>query len=298
VVLGVDTVTGKYVGVDSRRLNMGGSTHNASSFFDLEGLSAKRGELLINPRPVANRLFPAGVEQHAFFERSRLSEYLLNQQEIHLGRYGFHGAFSGSLPIKRISRNYKGKLYSARGDAVVLFSGSKSRRSKVRISSGLITSIEVGDFTKLGRRKLTPAQLKEILSLCDEIGALGEQVVLAEERKRLRRRGFRGRANRVERVSLWSVGEGYDILSFEDDGITKRYLEVKATTGKGTIVDISKTEWTAAQKFGEHYYLARVINVKNSPKIFFIQNPSDLERRGRVIKIASGGGFDLRTVMK
>src|SRR6185437_8115585 len=33
VVIGVDTVSGKYVGIDSRRMSFGGSTHNASSFF-------------------------------------------------------------------------------------------------------------------------------------------------------------------------------------------------------------------------------------------------------------------------
>src|SRR5579859_7703530 len=38
VVLGIDTDSGNYVGVDSKRLEMGGRTHNASSFFDLEGL--------------------------------------------------------------------------------------------------------------------------------------------------------------------------------------------------------------------------------------------------------------------
>jgi len=60
LVLGVDMATGKYVGVDSRRLHYGGAKHNASSFFDLDGLSVNPGELLINPRPATEQMFPAG----------------------------------------------------------------------------------------------------------------------------------------------------------------------------------------------------------------------------------------------
>jgi hypothetical protein len=297
VVLGVDLHTGKYVGVDSRRLNIGGPTHNASSFFDLEGLSVMPGEMLINPRPVASPVFPEGIEQHAFFDPRRLSEYLINQQEIHSGRYAFQGSFSGRLPLKRVAWPNTKNVYRATGDAFVLRSGIKTRRSVSRITPRLIASVEEKDFTKLAGRKLTPAQLKQLLSICDEIGALGEQVVLGTERKRLRRRGLNAQAKRVERVSLWSVGEGYDILSFEDNGVTKRYLEVKTTTGKGTLVDISTTEWKAAQRFREHYYLVRVINVKRSPKIFYIRNPIELEKRGRVVRTASGWRVDLRSVM-
>ena len=293
VVLGVDVDSGKYIGVDSRRLIMGGSTHNASSFFDLEGLSVKTAELLINPRPVASSLFPEGIEQHSFFDPSRLSEYLFNQQEIHSGRYAFQGAFSGTLRRRNISWPNT-KDYLAMGEAVVLFSSNESRRAMRRISPELVASVEQNDLTG---RKITPAQLKEIMSVCDEIGALGEQFVLAAERKRLRSRGLKEQANRVERVSLWSVGEGYDILSFEDDGVTKRYLEVKTTTVKGTLVDVSRTEWKAAQRFKEHYYLVRVINIRDSPTMFFIRNPSDLERRRLVVRTASGWRIDLRAMM-
>jgi len=297
VVLGVDVGTGKYVGVDSRRLSMGGSTHNASSFFDLEGLSVKSGELLINPRSVAGTLFPQGIEHHAFFDASRLSEYLVNQNEIHSGGYGFQGDFSGGLAVRDISWPPKG-AFPAKGDAFVLVSNARGRRAVVRVSPQLIASVEQRDFTRLSRRKISPAQLKQILNLCDEIGALGEQCVLAAERKRLRLRGLNAIADKVERVSLWSVGEGYDILSFEDDGVTKRYLEVKATTGTGKVVDVSRAEWRAAAKLKSHYYLVRVVDVKSAPRMFFIRNPSELEKQGSVVKTPSGWRVDLREVMK
>src|SRR5262249_1802017 len=137
------------------------------------------------------------------------------------------GRFSGKLSLKNL-RWPATTRYPATGDAVVLSLGTDARRSQYRVSSRLLESVEERDFTKLGRRKLTPAELKEILSVCDEVGILGEQAVLAAERKRLRNRMLHDQADRVERVSLRSVGEGYDILSFENDGVTKRYLEVKA----------------------------------------------------------------------
>ena len=297
VVLGVDTASGKYVGVDGRRLKMGGPTHNASSFFDLEGLSVKSGQLLVNPRPVVSPLYPNSIEHHSFFDASRLSEYLFNQQEIHSGRYTFQGAFSRKLPVKVVPWPDTISQHPAKGDAIVLVSNAQARRSVSRFSSQLITLVEENDFTSHTSRTITPAQLKEILSICDELGALGEQVVLKAERKRLKRKGLHDQANRVERVSLWSVGEGYDIVSFEDDGVTQRYLEVKSTIGKGTTVDVSGTEWRTAKKLRENYYLVRVIKVKESPEMFFVRDPYGLEKEGSVIRTASGWRVDLRKMM-
>jgi Domain of unknown function (DUF3883) len=179
-------------------------------------------------------------------------------------------------------------VYPATGDTVVLLSNIKTRRSVPRVSPRLIASVEERDFTRLGRRKLTPAQLKQILSICDEIGALGEQLVLAAERKRLRQRGLNAQADKVERVSLWSVGEGYDILSFENDGVTKRHLEVKTTTGKGTVVDVSRAEWKTAARLKDRYYLVRVVSVRNAPQMFFIRDPCALEKQGIVVRTPSG----------
>jgi Domain of unknown function (DUF3883) len=246
---------------------------------------------------VASPLFPNGIEYHSFFDPSRLSEYLFNQREIHSGRYAFQGNFNGSLRLKHIIWPNNDNPYSTAGDAIVMSSNIKHSRSPSRISPQIVASVEEDDFSKIAKYKLTPAKLKEILSYCDEIGALGEQAVLAAERKRLRRLGFRDQANKVKRVSLWSVGEGFDILSFENDGITKRYLEVKTTVGYGTIVDVSGTEWKAAQRFKEKYYLVRVIRVNTTPEIFFIKNPSDLLRRGMFALTPSGWKIDLRAAM-
>jgi len=78
-------------------------------------------------------------------------------------------------------------------------------------------------------------------------------------------------------VSLQSVGEGYDIISFEDDGSTRRYLEVKSTVGRGSVVDISRGEWRAAKRFRERYYLVRVMDTKTLPVLHFVRDPFQLD---------------------
>lgn len=294
VVLGVDVGSGRYVGVDSRRLRMGGATHNASSFFDLEGLSVQPRQLLLNPRAVAGRMFANGIETHAFFDRTRLAEYLFNHEQIHAGLYAFGGLLAGAA---RATRRYAASAmvgqHKASGDALVL--AYEGTRSGSRVRARVVAAVARGDVPDLSRRKVTPEELKRILSVCDEIGALGEQVVLSAERARLRRLGLAAAAERVERVSLQSVGEGYDIRSFENDGRTHRYLEVKSTSGRGRTVDVSRAEWNAARRLRRQYYLVRVSRVREpEPSIEFFRDPVALERDGHVSRTPSGWRVDLR----
>jgi hypothetical protein len=297
IVIGLDVDTGTYVGVDSKRLRIGGSSHNASSFFDLEGLSVGRGELLINPRRAQAAIFPGAIEFHAFFDKSRLAEYLMNHREIHAGSYTYGGSFNRKMASRRVSLPIKIEEEKLKGDTFVL-------QSKMRIrtrppSKKLVEAVEENDFSKLpkSQRTLTPEQLKQLLLICEEVGALGEQAVLFHERKRLIRLGYASKANAIERVSLRSVTTGYDILSFENDGRTRRYLEVKSTVGTGCIVDISKGEWAAAKQYGDRYYIVRVIKVRTGPELFFIRNPIGLEQRGKLQKTPTGWKLDLRSVM-
>ena len=297
IVLGLDIATGTYVGVDSKRLKLGGSTHNASSFFDLEGLSVRRGELLINPRRASAAIFPGAIEFHAFFHESRLAEYLVNHREIHAGTYTYGGSFSRKGSSRKVSLPIKIEEEKLKGDTFVLQSRT---RSLIRpVNKKVVEAVEANDFSRLPRsqRNLTPEQLKQLLVICEEVGALGEQAVLFHERKRLIRLGHASKANAIERISLRSVTAGYDILSFENDGHTRRYLEVKSTVGSGCIVDISKGEWAAGKKYGNHYYIVRVINVRNNPQLYFVRNPISLEQQGKLHKTPTGWKLDLRSVM-
>lgn len=290
VVLGIDTATKKYVGIDSKRLHIGGATHNASSFFDLAGLSCRTGALVINPRTAAADIFVDGTEHHAFFDRTRLAEYFFNADLIHSGSYAYGGAFSGKAMLRRAQLPAKVDSANAVGNTFLLTADSKVR---ARPSQIFIEAFESNDYSKVGRRKVTPADLKAIQAICEEVGALGEQVVLDHERRRLRKLGHVSAAEGVERISLRSVGEGYDIASFENDGQTKRYIEVKATIGDSWMVDISVGEWKAAKFYGSRYYIARVRKVRTVPEIRFVNDPLSLEKQGLIQRTPNGWRLDL-----
>ena len=120
--------------------------------------------------------------------------------------------------------------------------------------------------------------------------------MLENERKRLRKLGFVAKANQVERISLNSVGEGYDILSFEDDGSTRRYIEVKTTIGTGSVIDISKGEWNAAKRHGRRYYLVRVTEAKGEPKLRYFRDPVAYEKDGLLTRTPTGWRVDLAAI--
>ncbi|MBK6005938.1 DUF3883 domain-containing protein [Ramlibacter ginsenosidimutans] len=290
VVLGVALEQSKYVGVDGMRLHIGGETHNASSFFDREGLSSGTGELLINPRTATASIFPGGTEQHAFFDRSRMAEYFFSADLIHSGSYSYGGPFSGKAKVRDVQVPTEVDSRLAAGDTFVLSAKSQSRP---RPPDALVEAFESNDYARLGRRKITPADLKAIQAICEEVGALGEQLVLNHERKRLRDLGHVSAASLVERISLRSVGEGYDICSYEDDGRTRRLIEVKATVGDGWVVDFSAREWQAAQSYGSKYYVARVRRVRTDPELLFFKDPFRLESTGLIKLTPSGWRLDL-----
>jgi len=295
VVLGIDKTSNKYVGIDSRRLNLGGKEHNSSSFFDLEGLSVRKGGFVIKPRAVANALFANGIEHHAFYDSSRLAEYLFNQSEIHAGDYAYSGVLAGPKLNSRRVVVLLGKSYPTRGNYLVLHGTRVKRRPSRSIERNLLIAAEDQDLSRL-RRKISPEELRKIRDICDEIGILGEQAVLAAERSRLARLGHTAAARLVHRVSLQSASEGYDILSFEDDGVTKRYLEVKATVGNGRTVNVSLGEWKAARHYGSRYYIVRVTQAQAPrPNIYYVRDPVRLEKAGKVLKAPAGWLVDLRS---
>lgn len=291
LVLGIEGTSRKYVGVDNRRLGMGGPTHNASSFFDLEGLSVNSGDLLVNPRTVNASLFASGTEYHAFFDRSRLAEYLFSHQEIHTGAYSYNGPYKGAVSYRKKRLPSHLAEASAHGDTFVLVASRLPSDLPIRLAD--VEAFEKGLPIGGRRRKISPEELKRIQASCEENGLLGEQLVLERERRRLRRLGHTAAAKLAQRVSLTSVSEGYDIASFEDDGSTPRYLEVKSTIGSGLIVDVSLGEWKAARSLRGRYYLVRVVRLKNSPTILFFQDPYRLVQEERATKTEAGWRIDL-----
>jgi hypothetical protein len=281
VVLGIDTDKQLFVAVDRRRIEHGGATGNASSFFDISGLSWSRDdEILIQPRTA--RLFSGGLEFHAFVRPRRLAEYFFNVDAIHEGSYSGGGAYSGNV------RRRSGTLEADEmiGDAVVL-EGPAMSRARHRVGERLVEAYEAGNASVLKRSKLTPEGLLEIKRRSAENGTLGEELALNHERRALRRAGRRDLADRVLWISQESVGEGYDILSYELSG-EEKWIEVKSTTGTSRTFEMSDYEWRTCCGAGAKYYIYRVTAVRTTPTIEKVRNPSELERNGRVTKSASG----------
>jgi hypothetical protein len=113
------------------------------------------------------------------------------------------------------------------------------------------------------------------------IGDQGEDVVYLEERRWLETNGRHHLAQNVEAVCRKDPNAGYDIKSFELDGMLK-YIEVKSTISKPPTHNtrvrfyISAGEFEQAQKL-PNYYLFIVFDVKSAnPKIWRIRDPAKL----------------------
>jgi len=284
VVLGYDFEHDIFVWVDPRRIEEGGRTGNASSFFDKENLGWSRAdEILVMPR--AAKLFPGGMEFHAFIKSPRLAEYLLNLDEIHTGSYTGHGLYSGVQPKKRGRVYLQTSLASAKAELV--FNGPRVSRAKPRVANALVEAFEQGKVNRLRRAKLTPEQLVDIKRRCEENGYLGEEYVLNYERKRLRSRGKNRLASRIRWVSKESVSEGFDILSFEFNG-AERWIEVKASAQRSRIFEMSENEWQTAKAARSKYYIYRVTEVRTKPIVKVYRDPVHLEAEGMIQKSPSG----------
>lgn len=289
VVLGYEPDLNVFVGVDPERIGYGGPTGNASSFFDIEGLniSRSRGINVLQRRAV---LFPKGIEYHAFIAPERLSEYFFNRQSIHTGTYAGDGEYSGrSKRISSVVPESPAKV-AANGEILVLRGPLSSRRSVNRVLDEMtIAAFESGQIRRNEgpTKRISPEEFIRLNQIMAENGALGEELVVNAERRRLRRAGLLELATKVRWISQESVTEGYDIVSFETDG-TERFIEVKSTVGQQKTFDISDNEWRTACHLGEKYYIYRVMSVRSKPSVIHLRNPQKLEQEGKLIKTASG----------
>lgn len=108
-----------------------------------------------------------------------------------------------------------------------------------------------------------------------QLGMLGELLVLKVERERLLAAGHPELAAQVRHVSvLENDTAGYDILSFDDDG-TKRFIEVKTTRGSSdSDFFISANELVFASLHAPNYYLYRLydyVDFTDSAKYFVLK---------------------------
>lgn len=107
-----------------------------------------------------------------------------------------------------------------------------------------------------------PPSLYDAMETNPEIERLGMKFVL----------DFETRNSRVpEDVSAQNLG--FDIRSKDGAGLV-RYIEVKARAGNGAVA-LTQNEWFMAKRFRDDYYLYAVMNVKNEPQLYIIQNPAE-----------------------
>lgn len=288
IVLGYDVDAKVFVGLDPDRLRYGGETSNASSFLETRGLRRDDNvPFVILLRQT--RLFPEG-EYQAFFRPERISEYLMNHTAIHSGAYETTGvgevaplhAEWDEEPIGTLDRR------TAINDVLVLNNNAYRSARIGRLTREALTESKQGP-KKRHPRQFTPEELRAIQQRQEENGVLGEQFVFTFEKQMLTEAGRADFAARVDWVSKRSVGEGYDISSFDPSTEEPRFIEVKSSEGSGRAFEISANEWNKARELGRRYCIYRVINVRSIPAIDAVfQDPVRLEREGHLEISPSG----------
>lgn len=133
---------------------------------------------------------------------------------------------------------------------------------------------------------LTEIDIETFLALkahAKEIGELGEKYVIEYEQRRLKSIGRPDLAENIEQVSLTNVGAGYDVKSFEKNGI-ERFIEVKTTTGEGSQFQLTFNEYKVAQENKERYWIYFVrINENTIPEVEAIQDPAKRKEEGSLL---------------
>ena len=107
------------------------------------------------------------------------------------------------------------------------------------------------------------------------LGAKGEGLIIEYERWRLIALGKNSLANKIEWVAQNDDGAGYDILSKNENG-SDRYIEVKTTKlSKETPIFFTKNEYEFSQTKKEAFYLYRLFNFNQIPKMFTVHGSFD-----------------------
>lgn len=108
------------------------------------------------------------------------------------------------------------------------------------------------------------------------VGRVGEKVAIEYEKWRLMQAGKEGLADQIEWVSeTKGDGLGFDILSRNTNG-TDRYIEVKSTKlTKETPFYFTAREYHFAKHNSTNFFLYRVFNLTDRPKLFIANGPYD-----------------------
>jgi hypothetical protein len=137
-------------------------------------------------------------------------------------------------------------------------------------------------------------QVQEDTLQTKELGDFGENLIVGHEGMRLKNAGAAELISKIIRIPN-SYAIGYDIRSFEVDK-THRLIEVKTTISSKSIVShnihLTSNEWTAAESYGEKYYVYRLLISKADKRIFIIQDPVG-KYKNNMLKMTPREGADI-----
>lgn len=104
------------------------------------------------------------------------------------------------------------------------------------------------------------------------LGAAGELFALNYERARLIHIGKESLAARIEHTSkIRGDYEGYDILSFDENG-AERLIEVKTTKyGAETPFFVTRNEVSTSERRGPLYHVYRLYGFRQAPRLYTLQ---------------------------
>jgi hypothetical protein len=108
------------------------------------------------------------------------------------------------------------------------------------------------------------------------IGDLGETISISHELNRLKALGRNNLLHLIKKIpEVFAVG--YDISSYEGIGDLRRYIEVKTTISKKSLIKnsfhMTPSEWSAASSNRDIYYIYRLFLSVNEIKLFVIKDP-------------------------
>lgn len=284
VILGRERTKDLYVGVDPRRLDHGGSSHNASSFLNPHRiLHATNRYMAVFPYP--SKLFPP-EEYQAVFYPIHFDEYCFNLLPIHTGSYRGSGLFSGrnlvsvSGPITVPDKNCSGDVLHLH------FAGNPAVTKDV--DQNLVKEYESHGSSTKPANSLSAEDFERVRMVAEENGRLGEEFVLTYEAERLKKLNRGDLVSKIRLISRDDIGAGYDVLSYESDG-AKRHIEVKSTFSDSMTFNITSNEWRVADQLQDAYYIYRVTNVRTLPVVArIIRNPVVTEQADGLNRTAIG----------
>lgn len=125
----------------------------------------------------------------------------------------------------------------------------------------------------LPKKILDEQRLESRLESQKQVGAKGEIIALEFEKNRLWELGYKHQSELVRKISHELVNIGYDIMSFNSDGIVyDRFIEVKVMDVTGKFY-WSKNEMYVASILKESYYLYLVSEIDSNRNILIVRDP-------------------------